>query len=832
MSLVTGGANTGSPEEVPSRDDIFSRAVGKCPIANVKLGGVLVPCLLDSGSEVSTVTESFFNENFRSKGSNLLSTSGWLTLTAANGLNIPYIGYFELDVETLGITIPKRGILVVKDPEDPVTRRRKQEVPGLLGMNVIGQVRRETKDKPHLKDTISEWADVLQLSSKQATTAQGFAKVSGKQLVRIPARSVAMVAVTGWRAKHKEDTALVEPIASPLPGGLLVVNTVTKPTAGQMFTRVVNFKDEDVWLSPRTRIGVFHVADRVQNPTHKVEISRISVNEAEVTLNSDKARQTKAASCPIDLTDVNCTPKEKEELRQLLLKHADVFVQEGDELGYTETYKHRIPTTDDVPVSQPFRRIPPTQYQEVKEHIQKLLEDDIIQESHSPYASPVVIVRKKDGSMRLCVDYRKLNVKTVRDAFPLPRIEESLDAVGNAKWFSTLDLASGFNQVAMDPADRHKTAFITPFGLYEYNRMPFGLTNAPATFSRLMQRCLNELIFQILLVYLDDIIVYSETFKDHLDRLDRVFVRLKEHGLKLKPTKCCFLRERVTYVGHQLSADGVSPDPDKVTAVAEWKVPASVKELRSFLGFAGYYRRFVSGFAQIAGPLHELVNSCLHELKTGKRLTIPFVNRWNEACQTAFEVLREKLTTAPVLAFPDFSKPFRLETDASQEGLGAVLSQEHDGKYRVIAYASRRLRPTERNMDNYSSMKLEFLALKWAVTEKFRSYLLGAEFEVLTDNNPLSHLETAKLGAVEQRWASQLALFNFKITYKPGKNNQNADALSRMPSKLQRVTEQPKAAAISTNSVTTTFATLAMSTQVPLEITAANQDGVCLVQLE
>lgn len=197
-----------------------------------------------------------------------------------------------------------------------------------------------------------------------------------------------------------------------------------------------------------------------------------------------------------------------------------------------------------------------------------MLENDIIQESHSHYAAPVVIVRKKDGSMRLCIDYHKLNVKTIQDAFPLPRIEESLDAVANAKWFSSLDLASRFNQVAMDPADRHKTAFITPFGLYEYNRMPFGLTNAPAAFSRLIQRCLNKRIFQILLVYLD-IIVYSGTFKDHLGQLDRVFIHLKEHGQKLKPTKCCFLRERVTYVGHQLSEDGVSPDPDKVAAVAE-----------------------------------------------------------------------------------------------------------------------------------------------------------------------------------------------------------------------------------------------------------------------
>ena len=187
----------------------------------------------------------------------------------------------------------------------------------------------------------------------------------------------------------------------------------------------------------------------------------------------------------------------------------------------------------------------------------------------------------------------------------------------------------------------------------EYNRMPFGLTNAPATFNRLMQCCLNEMIF--LDDILDDIIVFSETFEEHLQRLDRVLTRLREHGLKLKPSKCCFLRERVTYVGHQLSASGVSPDPEKIVVVEEWEVSTSVKELRSFLGFAGYYRRFVQGFAKIAGPLHELVNSCLHELKANKHLAIPFVNRWDAPCQTVFDELRHKLTMAPVLGFPDFS---------------------------------------------------------------------------------------------------------------------------------------------------------------------------------
>ena len=297
-----------------------------------------------------------------------------------------------------------------------------------------------------------------------------------------------------------------------------------------------------------------------------------------------------------------------------------------------------------------------------------------------------------------------------------------------------------------------------------------------------MQTCLNDYIFQILLVYLDDIIVYSNTFDEHIERLDRVFTRLQEHGLKLKPEKCKFLQHKVTYVGNQISSDGITTDPDKTRAVSEWKPPTTVKELRLFLGFCSYYRRFVKDFARIAGPLHQLVNNCLHELKVEKKLNVPFMKRWNSECQTAFDALKTKLTHAPVLGFADYNKPFIVETDASHVGLGAVLSQDQDGQRKVIAYASRRLRPSEKNPRNYSSMKLELLALKWAVTEKFRTYLLGSKFEVFTDNNPLKYLlTTAKLGALEQRWAAQLALFDFTINYRSGRSNTNADALSRQP---------------------------------------------------
>lgn len=308
--------------------------------------------------------------------------------------------------------------------------------------------------------------------------------------------------------------------------------------------------------------------------------------------------------------------------------------------------------------------------------------------------------------------------------------------------------------------------------------MPFGLCNAPSTFQRLMEHMFGDQRFQTLLLYLDDIIVFSSTITQHLQRLEMVFVRLQQEGLKAKLEKCCFFRQHVSYLGHVVSKDGVSTDPAKISAVAEWKRPTTVAELRSFLGFASYYRRFVEGFAQLAAPLHRLVADVGGTRKkrgSGKS----FESGWTEECERGFQSLKQRLVSAPVLAYADFSSPFVLEIDASHSGLGAVLSQEREGQLRPVAYASQGLRPTEKNMQNYSSMKLELLALKWALTEKFRDYLVGQKCTVYTDNNPLSYLKTAKLGALEQRWASQLAAFDFDIRYRPGRVNGNADALSR-----------------------------------------------------
>ncbi|XP_077944044.1 uncharacterized protein LOC144388217 [Gasterosteus aculeatus] len=268
--------------------------------------------------------------------------------------------------------------------------------------------------------------------------------------------------------------------------------------------------------------------------------------------------------------------------------------------------------------------------------------------------------------------------------------------------------------------------------------------------------------------------------EQHLQRLDVVLARLKQERLKAKLSKCTFFQPEVRYLGHIISANGVATDPSKIEAVAKWQPPQTVSELRSFLGFASYYRRFVEGFATLAAPLHRLIAE-LGGTKSRRVQRSPQLSpeHWKEELKDCFETLKTKLTNAPVLAYADFSLPFILEVDASYGGLGAVLSQEQNGKVRPIAYASRGLKPTERNMANYSSMKLEFLALKWAMTEKFREYLLGHRCIVYTDNNPLSHLATAKLGATEQRWAAQLASFDFEIKYRSGRSNRNADALSR-----------------------------------------------------
>ena len=407
--------------------------------------------------------------------------------------------------------------------------------------------------------------------------------------------------------------------------------------------------------------------------------------------------------------------------------------------------------------------------------LQEMLDQGIIRHSKSSFASPIVLVKKKDGSLRLCVDYRQLNDRTVKDSFPLPRIEETLEALGGATFFSSLDLAHGYFQVRMHPDSIGKTAFRVPWGLYEFLRMPQGLTNSPSTFQRTMEFILGDLNLSKIVLYLDDILIFSTTFEEHLDRLDCVLSRLGEHGLKVKGKKCQLFQDEVHFLGHVVSGSGVSVDQEKIEKVRDRPVPTSSAEVSSFLGLASYYRRFVPGFSRIAAPLHEISGG--KKGKAGKHLF-----KWSDEQQDAFEELKTVLTRAPVLAYPRFDRPFEMEVDASFRGLGACLLQRDDGnKLHPIAYASRTLRGAEKNYPNLSSFKVELLALKWAVTEKFGPYIAGSRCVVWTDHNPLAHLKSARLGATEMRWVAQLASYDIEIRYRPGRTNKCADALSRRP---------------------------------------------------
>ena len=467
------------------------------------------------------------------------------------------------------------------------------------------------------------------------------------------------------------------------------------------------------------------------------------------------------------------TPEQQQRAKDVIKKYSFLFAMGTLDLGKTNLVKHKIELTDYTPIKDRYRRIPPHQYEEVRKHLKEMLDVGAIRRSNSPWASPVVLVRKKDGSLRFCIDLRKLNARTIKDAYSLPRIEDALDSLNGACIFTSLDLKSGYWQVELDESSIPLTAFtVGPLGFYECVRMPFGLTNAPATFQRLMESCLGELHLEWCIIYLDDIIIFSKNPDDHLTRLEGVFERLAKAGLKLKPSKCEFFRSSLKYLGHIVSKNGIATDPRKVKAILDWPRPKTVTEVRSFTGFTNYYRRFIKGYAKVARPLHELTSG-----ENGKKKHSKV--QWTDRCQESFDSLKKICSESPVLAYADYAKPFVLHTDASTTGLGAVLYQkQEDGKERVIAYASRTLNRAERN---YDAHKLEFLALKWAITDRFHEYLYGATFEVFTDNNPLTYiLSTAKLDAMGHRWVASLGPYNFKLNYKPGKLNTDADSLSRI----------------------------------------------------
>ena len=372
---------------------------------------------------------------------------------------------------------------------------------------------------------------------------------------------------------------------------------------------------------------------------------------------------------------------------RMLMEHHHIFSLDKNEIGCTDSAEHIIELMDDEPFKERFRQIALPLLEEVRENLQDMLDGGAIWLLKSPWCNAVVLIRKKDGTLQFCIDFRRLNARTKKDSFPLPRMQETMESMVGARFFSSMDLKSGFWQVRMSEKSRQYTTFtVGSLGVYEFLRMLHGLCNAPATFQRLMQNFLGELNLIYALVYLDDVIVYSKTEEDHLRWLQAVFEHFHEHGLKLKPSKCSFLWKQITFLGHEISTDGMKPDTLNLKGIAEMAPPANYTEVWHFLWMTGFFRRFIKNYTCIAKPLNDILEGEASKMKS-EAITLP-----SEAME-AFEWLKMCCMTVPILAFADFEKEFQLETDASSEGLGAVLSQKQpDGKWHPVAFGSRDLK--------------------------------------------------------------------------------------------------------------------------------------------
>ena len=600
----------------------------------------------------------------------------------------------------------------------------------------------------------------IPLKKQPAAIEATCCKVVLAEHVQLPPRSETVVPVKLEGAKANYQWGLLErSTTSASIDGVLVGRTLVNIQEQYVPLRVVNLSHQQRMISKGAEMA------------HCENVKSVHIPEANVheRLAGDVRKMHVCEILPPHLKELydrstsDLAENECQEIHKLLSEFSDIFSTGPHDLGRTDMVQHHIPTGEAAPIRQQPRRLPLCKREEAERAIKEMKELDVIEPSTSPWSSPIVLVSKKDGSTRFCVDYRKLNNITHKDSYPLPRIDDTIEALAGAEWFSALDLKSGYWQVPLDDAAKEKTAFSTGSGLWQFKVMPFGLCNAPATFERLMEQVLLGLPTSIALVYLDDIVVPGCTFSHQISNLRQVFKSLRKAKLKLSPKKCTLFKREVKFLGHTVSG-GVAPDPGKVEAVAQWPRPTTPEEIKRFLGLCSYYRRFVPSFAEIAHPLHQLATAN------------PF--DWTQEAEDAFQKLKLVLTNPPILAYPDPNHVFILDTDASAFGIGGVLSQKVDEQERVIAYFSRALTTAERH---YCVTRKELLAMLKSI-EHFHAYLYGRKFLLRSDHAALQWLLHFRCpeGQVA-RWIQSLQQYDFTVQHRPGSKHGNADALSRRP---------------------------------------------------
>ncbi|WZY93867.1 hypothetical protein YC2023_066196 [Brassica napus] len=533
----------------------------------------------------------------------------------------------------------------------------------------------------------------------------------------------------------------------------------------------VHLKNQEVilgmdWLG-KYRATLDYHKGRVQleNGLHPVEYQGLCQADEKVVVSAVRAIRMLEQGCQSFLATITTT--EPDSSGFLLDPREDSLVSEFQDVfqalqGVPPDRSDPFPIELEpgtAPLSKSPYRMAPAEMAELKKQLEELLDKGFIRPSSSPWGAPVLFVKKKDGSMHLCIDYRGLNRVTVKNKYPLPRINELLDQLKGAKWFSKIDLASGNHQIPIEPNDIRKTTVRTRYDHYEFVVMLFGLTNAPAAFMKMINSVFRDFLDESVIIFIDDILIYSKDEESHRKHLRAVLERLREHKLFAKLSKCSFWQKSIGFLGHIVSDQGVLVDPEKIRAIKDWPRPRSATEVRSFVGLAGYYRKFVKGFTSLAQRMTRL---------TGKDVK----STWSKECTRYFSALKDRLTSAPILVLPEADQPYVVYTDASITGIGCVLTQH--GK--VIAYASRQLKKHE---GNYPTHDLEMAAVVFAL-KTWRSYLYGAKVQILTDHKSMKYIFTQpELNLRQRRWMEFVDDYDLDITYYPGKAKLVANALSR-----------------------------------------------------
>ncbi len=701
----------------------------------VKIGPSKLRALLDTGANISLISE----EQVRLLGLPIDPVVELQGATGLSGHEVPLLGCVQADIKIGSKTLSTRTLYVVDDLEG---------FDLILGVDCLAAM------GPILFHFAEGIVRLYEKPPKNGGECIPIGEeswpVTLSEPVVLPPRSEVLLPAAAPAAPAAVDHEFEPSLKLEQQHKVTVAHALVRPQKGKVMVRLLNTHLQPVKLYKGTTVGRLSLFAERQH----------------VRMLQGSAQSTKDPLEELDFSGCVLNSTEQGELRALLSQYKDIFSMGSTDLGCIPGVEHQIDTQGNPPIRQRPYRTEFSQRQTVRDHIQQMQNAGVVRPSCSPWAAPVVLVKKRDQSMRFCVDFRKLNAITCKDSFPLPLISEVLDSLGKAKYFSSVDLTSAYWHVRVAEQDVPKTAFVTFDGTYEFVRMPFGLTGAPGTFQRAMQHALSGLAPHIALIYLDDVLVHSETFTDHLKDLQAVFERFRKYNLKLKAKKCSFCPAELEYLGHLITRSGLRPDPAKVKAVAEFPPPQGVPGLKRFLGMAGFYRRFIPGFSQKANPLFSL-----------EKKGVPYV--WGDRQETAFNLLKKLLTEAPVLAYPRFDRPFVFETDASTSGLGCVLSQEDDEKcLRVIAYASRSLTAAEKN---YSITELECLAVTWSL-KLFRPYAYGHPCKIITDHQALRWLlSQASPSGRLNRWSLALQEYQLEIIYRPGRKNEKADALSRAP---------------------------------------------------